>query len=313
VSAHTPIGPGREFDLVRAMLARWGDRAHGIGDDAALLAVPPGEELVITTDVAVETVHFRRDWMTPEEIGYRTTAAALSDLAAMAAKPLGLVLGLTIPRDWTHVLGDFAEGLGAAADDAACPIVGGDMTSGHEIVVSVTAFGSTRTPLRRSRASPGDTVYVTGALGGPATAVRALQQGRVPDALHRERFVHPKPRILEARWLADAGAHAGIDVSDGLSSELNHLAAASGVTIEVALESVPVLAGCTAHDAVTGGEELELVVTSPVPLDTNAFAEKFGVPLTAIAAVVARGAPKVLATRDGARVDLAPGYDHFSP
>jgi thiamine-monophosphate kinase len=313
VSGHVPIGPGREFDLVRAMLHRWGDRAHGIGDDAAVLDVPPGEQLVVTTDVAVETVHFRRDWMSPQEIGYRTTAAALSDLAAMAATPRGLVLGLTIPRDWTSTLADFADGVGAAAADVSCPIVGGDVTSGHEIVVTVTAFGSTRAPLRRSNAEPGDTVYVTGALGGPATAVRALEQGRDPTPMHRERLVHPRPRIREALWLVARGAHAGIDISDGLSSELLHLAAASDVAIEIALERVPVLEGCAVADAVAGGEEYELLVTAPTAFDTTEFRAAFDLALTAIGAVASRGAPRVVATRDGNRVDLAPGYDHFSP
>src|SRR5687768_2741478 len=105
------MGPGGEFDLVREMLARWGDAAVGIGDDAAVLAVPPGERLVVSTDAAVERVHFRRDWMTAAEIGYRAAAAALSDLAAMAARPLGIVVALALPREWIAEVGELAEGI----------------------------------------------------------------------------------------------------------------------------------------------------------------------------------------------------------
>ena len=97
---HHALGPGREFDAVRALMARWGDLARGIGDDAAVLDVPPGERLVVSVDSSVEDRHFRRAWLTPEEIGYRAATAALSDLAAMGARPLGMLVALALPTAW---------------------------------------------------------------------------------------------------------------------------------------------------------------------------------------------------------------------
>ncbi|HRN54682.1 MAG TPA: AIR synthase related protein, partial [Gemmatimonadaceae bacterium] len=110
MSAHVAMGPGREFDAVRALLEQWGPAARGVGDDGAVLDVPPGEKLVVSTDTTVEEVHFRRAWLAPEEIGWRATQAALSDLAAMGARPLGVLLALTVPRDWRGELPALAEG-----------------------------------------------------------------------------------------------------------------------------------------------------------------------------------------------------------
>ena len=97
-----PLGRGREFDAIRALLARWGDRAVGVGDDAAVVHVPRGDELVASVDAAIENRHFRDDWLTPREIGYRAVTAALSDLAAMAAQPLGILLALALPERWSR-------------------------------------------------------------------------------------------------------------------------------------------------------------------------------------------------------------------
>src|SRR5712664_3042862 len=113
--ANIPLGHGAEFDAIREMLAQWGDHARGIGDDAAVLDVPAGEQLVTSTDASVEGVHFRRDWLLPAEIGERATAAALSDLAAMAATPLGLLLALGVPDDWREELARLAGGVGVVA------------------------------------------------------------------------------------------------------------------------------------------------------------------------------------------------------
>ena len=109
MSRHLTLGPGREFDAVRDLLARWGTAATGVGDDAAVLDVPTGSRLVVSTDSSVEEVHFRAEWLTPEEIGWRATMAALSDLAAMGATPLGVLLALTVPVRWRGSLGAVAE------------------------------------------------------------------------------------------------------------------------------------------------------------------------------------------------------------
>jgi thiamine-monophosphate kinase len=110
----TPLGSGAEFDAIRRMVERWGDRASGIGDDAAVLTMPRGDAVVVSVDSAIEGVHFRAEWLSPAEIGYRAVAAALSDLAAMAASPRGVLIALGLPSSWRDRLDDLAEGIGDA-------------------------------------------------------------------------------------------------------------------------------------------------------------------------------------------------------
>jgi thiamine-monophosphate kinase len=314
------MGPGPEFDTIREMLRRWGPRARGIGDDAALLDVPPGQHLAVSIDASVEEVHFRRAWLTAHEIGYRSTVAALSDLAAMAATPLGLVSALAIPESWRAELHDIAEGIGEAAERFAVPIVGGNMTAGERLTLTVTVLGTVSRPLPRSGVQPGDTLYVTGALGGSGAALAALLEGDVPEAAHRARFARPEPRLAEARWLAAHGARAAIDVSDGLGAELAHLAAASGVHIDVNAAAVPLASGVDAATALRSGEEYELVV-SGAALDARAFAVAFSLPLTAIGTARATQPGEAAGVsiagvdtmpKGASRVARGQGHDHFS-
>lgn len=311
MSYETPLGPGREFDLVRVMTSRWGDRARGIGDDATSLDLPPGEQLVVSTDTSLEDVHFRREWLSPEEIGWRATAAALSDLAAMAAKPLGVLVALTLPPPWLDELGALAEGIAAAASAAGAPIVGGDLTNGAPLALTLTVLGTTAAPLRRSGAQPGDTLWVTGQLGGPALAIAAWSEGRQPTPEARARFARPVPRIREAQWLAAAGATAGIDISDGLGGDAAHLAAASGVRITIEADAVPRIAGADVSTAQRSGEEYELLVTTRTSFDAVAFQRTFGLSLTRIGAVE-QGDAGVDLLIGGERVASPAGYDHFS-
>jgi thiamine-monophosphate kinase len=153
---------------------------------------------------------------------------------------------------------------------------------------------------------------VTGRFGGPGAALAALAAGRVPAPSHRRRFAHPVPRVAEARWLAERGATAMIDVSDGVASELRHLAAASNVSIDVELERLPLEDGVRADAAVVSGEEYELLLAARPGIDVAAFASTFALPLTVIGRVSSAGASGVRVTSSGARVDLGPGYDHFS-
>lgn len=307
----TPLGPGAEFDLVRRLLARWGPAAQGLGDDAAILTVPASARLVATTDTAVEGTHFRWDWLSPEEIGWRSAAGALSDLAAMAADPLGLLCAITLRADGSGVLEELAAGIGAMAMHAACPIVGGDLTRGERWSLTMTALGAAARPVGRAGGRPGDRVYVTGRLGGPAAALAALARGAPPDPAWRDRLARPIPRLDEARWLARHGATAMIDISDGLASELRHLAAAGGIAIDVALERLPCMSGVTPMEAAVGGEEYELVCLTAADLDEPAFARRWGLELTHLGSVRA-GEPGVSFTLDGNRVDPGRGYDHFS-
>jgi thiamine-monophosphate kinase len=305
------LGPGREFDAIRQMVARWGDRAANIGDDAAVAELPRGDALVATIDSAVEDVHFRRGWLTASEIGYRAAAAALSDIAAMGASPLGMLVAIAVPDTWRPNLLQIADGVGEVAARWRAPILGGNTTRGRELSITTTVLGSVYGPLTRDAVRPGDRLYVTGRLGACGTALRALIDSADVDPRHREKFARPQPRVAEARWLAAQGAQGAIDVSDGLVADLAHLAAASGVRIELDLDHIPVAEGVTPIDAAASGEEYELVVSTPEPLDLQAFMAAFHLPLTPIAHAVA-GDPGVEVRRKGRRVANPRGHDHFS-
>lgn len=310
-AGHTPIGQGVEFDAIRRMLERWGPNARGIGDDAAVIPSIGDRSLVVSTDTSVENVHFRRDWLTPQEIGYRATAAALSDLAAMGSRPLGILVAITVPDPWRADLDGITDGIGEAAAKAAAPILGGDTTSGSDLSLTITVLGTVRDALTRSGAKPGDLVYVTGRLGGPMASLRELQAGRSPSPENRRRFAHPVPRFQESAWLAAKGASSAIDISDGLAAELGHLASASRVSITARLEDVPTVEGVSATDAARSGEEYELVITAPTSLDTAQFRERFDLDLTLIGEV-AQGSVGAVMTQDGEPVPLPAGYLHFT-
>jgi thiamine-monophosphate kinase len=256
-------------------------------------------------------VHFRRGWLTPWEIGYRAAAAALSDLAAMGASPVGILLAIAIPDGWRPDLLEIADGVGEVAARWRAPILGGNITRGRELSITPTVLGSVYGPLTRDAVKPGDRLYVTGRLGGAGAALRALLANAQLHPRHREKFARPEPRVLEARWLAAVGVTAAIDISDGLVADLSHLAAASGVRIELDLDHVPVADGVSPEDAAASGEEYELVVATPEALDLQAFVATFRLPLTPVAHAVA-GNPGVEVRRKGRRVANPRGHDHFS-
>lgn len=303
------LGPGREFDVVRTLVAEWGKSAQRIGDDAAVIDVPPGERLVVTTDTSVEGVHFRREWLNHFEIGYRATAAALSDLAAMGARPIGVVIALTLPEVDRGEARALATGIGEGAEAVLCPIVGGDLSSGKVLSLTITALGSVARPLSRAGAKVGDRIYVTGTLGGPEAALRAWKAGQQPSEVDRARFACPVPRIDAGMALAARGATSAIDISDGLAADLTHVAAASKVRMEIDVEKVPRMAGVSAVDALSSGEEYEIVVTAP-NIDVKQFSEEFGLSLTEIGRVVA-GSPGVSLLGSDKEISAPRGFDHF--
>ena len=317
------LGPGREFDRVRRIAAALGPRAAGLGDDCALL-VPADAMLVASTDVSVEGVHFRRDWLSLEEIGWRATAAALSDLAADGAEAAGVLVALTVPGGAAdeEVVAVMA-GAGAAAAEVGTRVVGGDLSSGPAWSVAVTVLGWASTPVTRAGARAGDGLWVTGELGGPRAALEAWQRGDAPDVEARRAFAHPVPRIHAGRWLARHGASAMIDLSDGLGADAAHVAAASGAAVALDLDRVPVAAPAVAaarrlglppeQFAAESGEEYELLVALPetfVAEDVLAFRSVSGLALTRVGEV--RSGAGVHAQLGGKPVALA-GYDHFAP
>jgi len=313
------LGPGPEFDRIRKIAQVLGDQGTGLGDDCGL--VREGDEFIaFSTDVSVEGVHFRRDWVTPEEVGWRATAAALSDLAAEGAEPIGLLCAVTMPAAAAEgELLQVMAGVGAAARSVRAMVLGGDLASGPAWSLAVTVIGRTRAPVTRGGAEPGDRLWVTGSLGGARAALEAWRRAKVPLSGARTRFAHPEPRIAAGRWLARHGARAMIDLSDGLGGDTWHLAAASGVALEIDLNAIPVAPEVTEEAAqlgvppeqfaAEGGEDYELLVALPSRFDAmDLFVRECGIPLTRIG--LAAAGSGVLFRLAGHPLELH-GFNHF--
>jgi len=312
--SNTPLAGGAEFDRIRAIATALGDRARELGNDTALVKL--GDSTVaLSADVSVEGVHFRREWLSFEEIGWRAAAAALSDLAAAAAEPVGVLAALTLPeREPEHSFVALMDGVGAAAAAVGGKVLGGDLSRGGAIQLAITVIGTATRPVRRAGASPGDGVWVTGELGGARAALTAFLAGREPDPAARARFARPEPRIAAGRWLAEQGARAMLDVSDGLAGDAGHLAAASNVALVLELERVPChpavhaeAARAAESDAVfaaKGGEDYELLVVLPPE-----YAGGATFPLHRIGEV--RAGAGLQLELDGEPVVLS-GYEHFA-
>jgi thiamine-monophosphate kinase len=316
VSRNLALGAGGEFDRLRALFARLGSAARDLGDDCALVPIG-GRTLAVSIDLSLERVHFRTDWLSFRAIGWRAAAAALSDLAAEGAAPLGVLMTLGVPgggggRRRVDPATEIAAGVGAAVRQVGAHVLGGDLVRSARYLVDVCALGLADPPVRRRGARPGDGLWVTGRLGGPGRALAALRRGRRPPPLAFQRFAHPEPRIAAGRWLARHGARALIDISDGLAADAAHLAAASGVRVEIALERIPCWAGVTPRAAARSGEEYELLVALPPHFDDRAargFRRAVGLGLTRIGrCATGRG---VRVTRRGHAVPTPAGYDHF--
>lgn len=312
------LGPGAEFDRIRAMAARWKDRARGIGDDCAIIEVG-GDRIAVSIDVSVEDVHFRRAWMTPAEIGYRAAAAALSDLAACAAEPMAMLLTIGAPEtEPEDTFIGIADGIGDAAGDAGALVVGGDMTRSDKLFIDCCVIGRASASVGRGGARPGDRIVVTGALGGPAAALADLNAGREPAPATRARFLRPAPRHAAARYLEFIRARAMIDISDGLTADLGHLLAAGGVGATIDVAKIPVLHAAEDaarragrepwHFAAGSGEEYELIALMPEDMQAEELASA-PVPVAIIGTI--ERAPGLRATLDGTPVELPAGFDHF--
>ncbi len=287
---------------------------RGIGDDCAVLRPPRGHEILVTTDFSLENVHFRRDWHPPQSAGHRCLARGLSDIAAMGGEPLAAFLSLALPADLPQRWADgFLRGLLGLAAQFKVPLAGGDIAqSPAGVLADIVMIGSVPAGrvLLRSGAKPGDALYVTGALGGSAAAVRALLSGKkVRPAQHGTHFF-PEPRIsvgsvLRARRLADAC----IDLSDGLSTDLSHICEESRVGAVLYAESIPLARGATLELALHGGEDYELLF--PAPPRTRVPRQIAGISITRIGEII-RGSRVFLADRTGRRRPLAPrGWEHF--
>lgn len=240
-------------------------------DDAGVVSLPGGGSLVVSVDTVVERVHFDLALCSPADVGWKALMGALSDLAAVGADPLGALVALCVPSGSGS--GELAVGvMGGVAEAAAasgCAVVGGDVSSAAQVVVSVTVLGTVERigppPVPRSGGQPGDVIMVTGPCGGSAAGLRLLrasaaesQTAESQTAESRTAYRRPVARLAEGTLARRAGARAMIDVSDGLALDLHRLADASGVGFQ--LDSVPVAEGATLEEALGGGEDYELVV-----------------------------------------------------
>ncbi len=251
-----------------------------IGDDAAVVALPAGERLLLAADAVVEGVHFDLDLVDAADVGWKALAVNVSDIAAMGGRPLHALV--TVVGATADVIEGLVRGLAEAAAAYECAVVGGDLSSGPGLVVSVAITGTAgdREAVLRSNACPGDALFVTGPLGSSAAGLRILRfrKGReateraglapmteragAPDALAAA-YRRPIARVTEGLAAAASGATAMIDVSDGLGIDLDRLATASGVG--VLLDTVPTAEGATREEALAGGEDYELVFAAPDP------------------------------------------------
>ncbi len=298
ITPHTTLGGGSEFDRIRAIMTALGPAAGVLGDDTGVIPSGVGT-LVTSTDASVEEVHFRTHWLTMAEIGWRATAAALSDLAPAGAIPAGAVVAVGVPPGATPTaVVELMEGVGACVMAAGTRILGGDLTQSPCWSVTVTVFGYAATLVSRRGARVGDALWVTGTLGGARAAWQSWEDGGTPAPATRAAFAHPRARIQTGAWLAHAGATAMIDLSDGLAGDAEHLAAASEVCCELRLSALPthpaigpVAARCgvtAPHFAAQGGEDYELLVALPATWDDAAWCEAAtGVPITRIGRVAA--------------------------
>jgi thiamine-monophosphate kinase len=291
----------------------------GIGDDAAVLRLPPGNDLLVTTDFSIENVHFRRDWHPPEVVGWRCLTRGLSDIAAMGGEPVAAFLSIGVasdtPQQW---IDGFIKGLLALAKKFNVPLAGGDTANAvHGIQADIVVVGAVPKgeAILRSGAKAGDQIYVTGDLGGAVAALSHLRDSHRPGPESR-RYFHPMPRVEVGRWLRQHKVpSAMIDISDGLSTDLDHICHESGVGAEIEAALIP----CAPYGrgnkkeevaldfALHGGDEYELLFTSAKPVPTKIE----GVQITRIGRATRRKGMRLI-DPNGKKTPLpAKGWEHF--
>jgi thiamine-monophosphate kinase len=294
----------------------------GIGDDCAVLRLPPGGEALVTTDFSLEGIHFRRDWHSAESIGHRCLTRGLSDIVAMGGDPVAAFLSLALPRGLPQRWVDgFMRGLLDLADKFGVSLAGGDTAeSPHGVLADIVVLGSAPRgkAIRRSGARPGDGIYVSGHLGGSAAALHQMRTHPRSKLNPRDfpRHFFPEPRLAVGRLLREKGlASAMIDLSDGLSTDLAHLCEESRVGAEIDAPTIPVATvGKPARVAdrkfvLHGGEDYELLFTAPS--GKRVPSRIAGVAVTQIGRIT-RGRKIVLIEQTGLRRELVTeGWEHF--
>lgn len=313
-----------EFDLIERIRARAGTRSDvllGIGDDAALLAPPPGMQLAVATDTLNIGVHFPAE-TAADDIGWKSLAVNLSDLAAMGAMPAWCSLSLSMPEADEAWLDGFIDGFTTLAAMHDVALIGGDTTRGPlSICVNVIGLVEPGHALRRDAAQVGDDIWISGTLGDAAAALSLWQAGREMPKSLRDRLDRPTPRVALGRALSDI-AHACIDVSDGVLADLGHICKSSGAGAEIDVDALPAspalttLAGDHAESRrqwqATGGDDYELCFTASADMAQRVIeaGQACGVAVTRIGRVSAASGLRALQAGSEWQ-PVRTGHQHF--
>lgn len=265
LSEQSPLSEVGEFELIEAFIGLFPqgeDVIVGPGDDAAVLRIRNGH-VVVSTDVMVEGRHFRRDWVSGRDVGRRAAAQNLSDINAMGGRAHSMTVGLTLPGDldagWAL---EFARGFAEECAKVGAHVIGGDTTRGSEIVVAVTAIGAvTHAPVLRSGARPGDVVALCGRQGWAAGGLAVLTRGFRSPRILVEAYRSPEPPYEAGQGAAQAGATSMIDVSDGLVADAGHLAAESGVALDLHAATFEVAEPLHAVGAALNADPMQFILT----------------------------------------------------
>lgn len=313
-----------EFDLIDRIRRRAMTRSDvvlGIGDDAAIVQVPVGRQLVIATDTINRGIHFP-DNTVPADIGWKALAVNLSDLASMGAEPAWCTLSLSLPSGDAAWVDAFLDGFLDLAAQHHVALIGGDTTRGPlSVSVTVHGFVEPGRALRRSGARVGDDVWVSGTLGDAAGALAQWRAGAAVQPALRARLDLPTPRLaLGARIVGIA--HACVDISDGLLADLQHVCAASGVASEIELDALPASAELIAAFDVarrqaiqaTGGDDYELCFTAPSSARAliEGVAAETGTPVTRVGRIVAGNGTRALLADGSEWSAPSTGFVHFA-
>ncbi|HEX3104341.1 MAG TPA: thiamine-phosphate kinase [Terriglobales bacterium] len=317
ISAARSVGQGHGYR--RRASPKNGRVVTGIGDDCAVLRVPANRDLLTTTDFSLENVHFRRAWHPPESVGHRCLARAFSDIAAMGGEPIAAFLSLALPAKLPQVWVDgFTRGLLKLAREFGVTLAGGDTAqSPAGILADIIVLGSVpkNKAVLRCGARPGDRIYVTGSLGGSAATLDLLFSKRKLAPKQFRQHFFPQPRIPQGRVLrARNFASSMIDISDGLSTDLNHICEESGVGAEIWETAIPrtILGNhgeVNLRFALHGGDDYELLFTARP--GRRIPAKISGIPLICIGKITP-GRKILIMTETGERKALQPGgWQHF--
>ena len=320
----------KEFELIKRYFTGAGvsrkDVPLGVGDDAAIINVPPNSQLIVTTDTLVQGVHFFAD-MEPRALGHKAVAVNLSDIAAMGGEPAWISIAVTLPEVDEQWVEAFTAGINEICEYYNVQVIGGDTTQGP-LAVTISAKGLVPKDkaIVRSGAKPGDWIFVTGTLGDAGVAIDAIKHNKTLPLKHqaflKNRFEYPTPRVAIAQGLREIASSA-IDISDGLLSEIGHILAASNVGAVINIDQLPLsdaLLGSVEDEsqyyefALAAGDDYELLFT--VPEDKRGALDvtlaHYGVKLTCIGQILGQAGNVELRKDNQPFTFEGKGFQHFS-